>query len=315
MNSPKLVVSPNPHIHSGNLVSKIMLDFLVALIPAAAFGVYIFGFGALRVMLIAIISSVAWEALIQKISKRPLTVSDLSAVVSGLILALVMPPTAPWWLILVATLIMIVLGREVYGGFGNNPFNPVLVTWVVLQMSFPDYMSQWIVPGINPITEAAPMEVLKQQGPSFAKEYFTLSQLLLGKTAGFTGQVSALMLLIGGAYLLWRKAVNWRIPICYLAGVFLFSGLFWVFSPSSFADPVFHLLAGGTIIAAFFLATDLPSSPVTPEGMIYFGLGAGVLTAIIRMWGAWPFGAFYAVFIMSLATPFLDKTAPEVYGR
>jgi len=313
MNSSKLVVSPSPHIHSGNLVSKIMLDFLVALIPTAAFGVYIFGLGALRVMLIAVISAVAWEALIQKATKRPLTTSDLSAVVSALILALILPPTIPWWLILVATLIMIVLGREVYGGYGNNPFNPVLVAWVVLQMSFPDFMTSWIVPGASP--ELAPMEVLKQQGPSFAKESFTYSQLLLGQTAGFTGQVSALMLLIGGAFLLWRKAVNWRIPVCYLAGVFLFSGLFWIFSPSSFADPVFHVLAGGTLIAAFFLATDLPSSPVTPEGMVYFGLGAGVLTAIIRMWGAWPFGAFYAVFIMNLATPFLDKTAPEVYGR
>jgi electron transport complex protein RnfD len=267
------------------------------------------------VALIAVVSAVAWQAATQKLTSRELTYTDLSAATSGLILAMVLPPTIPWWTILIGTLIMVILGKEVYGGFGSNPFNPVLVAWVVLQMSFPDYMSQWIVPGDNPAVTAAPMEVLKEQGPSFAAQYFSYADLFLGRTAGFIGQVSSLMLLIGGIYLLWRKTVNWRIPLSYLLGVFVFTGLFWLLGDGPYADPLFHLFAGGTMIGAFFLATDLPSSPVTPQGMILFGLAAGILTAILRMWGAWAFGAYYAILILSLATPFLDKIAPEVYGR
>ncbi len=315
MNDLRLVVSSWPHVHSENSVAGIMRDFLIALAPAVLFGLYIFGLDVLRVALIAVISAVAWEALTQKLTDKELTYHDLSAATSGLILAMVLPPTIPWWIILVGTLLMVILGKEVYGGFGSNPFNPVLVAWVVLQMSFPDYMSQWTVPGSDPATTAAPMEVLKEQGPSFAAQYFSHADLFLGRTAGFIGQVSSLMLLIGGGYLLWRKTVNWRIPVSYLLGVFIFTGLFWLLGDGPYADPLFHLFAGGTMIGAFFLATDLPSSPVTPQGMILFGLAAGILTAILRMWGAWAFGAYYAIFILSLATPFLDKIAPEVYGR
>ncbi|HMB30586.1 MAG TPA: RnfABCDGE type electron transport complex subunit D [Desulfohalobiaceae bacterium] len=316
MTMTKLVVSPNPHVHSGNIVSGIMRDFIIALIPATLFALFTFGLHALQVVLISVVSAVVWEGLCQKLTKRPLTIFDLSGVCSGLILALLLPPTAPWWLILVGTLIMIILGKEVFGGFGSNPFNGVLIAWVVLQMSFPDYMSNWIIPAIDPATSLAPMEVLKDQGPSFVNQYFTYGQLFIGQTGGYLGQTSVLMLLIGGLYLLARRVINWRIPVCYLLGVFIFSGLFWVFSTSGYyADPVFHIFAGGTFLAAFFLATDMPSSPVTPQGMILFGLCAGILTVIIRTWGAWTFGAYYAVFILSMATPFLDKIAPEVYGR
>jgi electron transport complex protein RnfD len=315
MSNPELVVSPHPHLHSGNALSRMMIDFIVALVPAAAFGIYVFGAPAIKVLLLSVVSALVWEGLTQKLTGRPLTVHDLTAVVSGLIFALVLPPTAPWWLVVVGTLLMIILGKEVYGGYGSAPLNGVLIAWVVLQMSFPDYMATWIVPAENPATTSTAMEVLKSQGPGFIGQYFTYSKLFLGPTAGFIGQLSPLMLIIGGVYLLARKVVDWRIPICYLAGVFVFTGLFWVFSPGNFADPIFHLLAGGTFMAAFFLATDLPSSPVTPQGMIIFGLCAGVLTAIIRMWGEWTFGAYYAVLILNLATPFLDKIAPEVYGR
>ncbi len=315
MNSPKLVVSPSPHIHCGNNLSRIMLDYIIALVPASVFAIFLFGYPALQVIIIAIASSVAWEFLLRKISKRENTIWDLTAVMNGLLMALVLPPTAPWWLVIVGTLIMVVLGKEVYGGYGNNPFNPVLMSWVILHISYPDYIMDWIVPASNALTDLAPMQVLNQQGPSFTKEYFTHTNLFLGNTPGFIGEVSVLMLLIGGIYLCYRKSINFRLPLSYLAGVFFFSGVFWVFSPGSYADPVFHLFAGGTFLAAFFLTTDMPSSPTTPQGIILFGLGAGILTAIIRMWGAWPFGAFYAVFIMNLFTPFLDKIVPEVYGR
>jgi len=210
---------------------------------------------------------------------------------------------------------MILLGKEIFGGYGSNPFNCVLIAWVALQLSYPDYMSQWIIPLADPATTSTPMEVFTSQGPAYVREYFSYLDLFLGRTAGFSGQVSALMLLIGGGYLLWRKTINWRIPISYLAGVFLFAGVFWLLGTGGYGDPIFHLLAGGTMISAFFLATDLPSTPTTPQGMILFGLGAGILTVTIRTWGAWTFGAFYAVLIFNMFTPFLDKIAPEVYGR
>lgn len=315
MNGPTLVVSPHPHIHSGNTVQKIMIDFMLALFPAVLFGLYLFGFDALRVILISVGSAIGWQALSRKVINKPFEIHDLTAAASGLILAMLLPATTPWWLILIGTLIMIVLGSEVFGGYGSNPFNSVLVAWIILKMSYPDFMIDWGLSSQEAGVLAAPMEIFKNQGPSFLGQTYGFGDLFLGTTAGPIGHVSVLMLLIGGLYLLARKTVNWRIPISYLAGVFLFSGLFWIFSPGSFADPLFHLLAGGTFLAAFFLATDMPSSPVTPEGMIIFGFAAGCLTAIIRMWGAWTFGAFYAVLIMSMATPFLDKIAPEVYGR
>ncbi|MCF8085659.1 MAG: RnfABCDGE type electron transport complex subunit D [Desulfohalobiaceae bacterium] len=315
MSELKLTVTPSPHVHSGNSLTAMMRDFTIALLPATIFGIYFFGADVVRGVLIAVVSALVWEGLSQWLSGRKLELGNLHAVFSGLLLALILPPGLPWWTILVGTLLMVLLGKEVFGGYGSNPFNSVLVAWVALQLSYPDYMAQWILPLADPATTSAPMEVFTSQGPAFVREYFSYTDLFLGRTAGFTGQVSALMLLIGGAYLLWRKTINWRIPVSYLAGVFLFSGVFWLLGTGAYADPLFHILAGGTMISAFFLATDLPSTPTTPQGMILFGLGAGILTVIIRTWGAWTFGAFYAVLIFNMFTPFLDKIAPEVYGR
>lgn len=310
-----LVVSPSPHLHIGHRVSRIMLDFMLALIPAVLFAIYFFGPQVVYIIAIAIISAMAWEGILQTCTKRPLAINDLSAASSALILAMLLPPTAPWWLIIVGTLIMIVLGKEIFGGLGSTPFNSVLLSWVVLKISFPDHMQDWMVAALDPAKLLAPLQVFKDQGPAFVREYYTYGDLFLGHVPGFLGQVSSLMLLLGGVYLLARKTINWRLPIPYLAGVFLFSALFWAINPNAYADPIFHLLAGGTFLAAFFLVTDMPSTPVSPQGMIIFGLAAGILTVIIRTWGAWPFGAYYAVFIMNLATPFLDKLSPEVFGR
>jgi electron transport complex protein RnfD len=292
-----------------------MLEFMIALIPAVLYAIYFFGPQVVYVLAIAIISAIAWEGLLQKATGQSLSINDLSAASSGLILAMLLPPAAPWWLILVGTLVMVVLGKQVFGGLGSTPFNAVLLAWVVLKISFPDYMQDWLLPAFEPGTALAPMQVFKDQGPAFVREYYSYADLFLGRTPGYLGQVSVLMLLLGGVYLLARRVISWRLPIPYLVGVFLFSALFWGINPTAYADPAFHLLAGGTFLAAFFLATDMPSTPVSPLGMIFFGLAAGVLTVIIRTWGEWPFGAFYAVFIMNLATPFLDKITPEVFGR
>ncbi len=316
MHSLRLVVSPHPHLHSGQSLSAMMQQIMIALLPAVIFGVYLFGFDALRVIILSMGSAVGWEYLIRKASQRPGRLTDLTALTSGLIFAMLLPASIPWWIILLGTLIMIGLGKEVFGGFGTNPFNGVLIAWVVLKMSYPDFMLDWPAIAMNADLATTPMEVFKTQGPSFVQESFSLSEMFFGFTTGPIGQGSAFCLLLGGGWLLYKRVVDWRIPLCYLAGVFVFSGLFWALQiGSGNADPLFHLFAGGTMLAAFFLATDPPSSPTTPDGMILFGLLAGVLTAIIRMWGIWPFGACYAVLIMSMFTPFLDKIAPEVYGR
>ncbi len=309
-----LTVSPAPHIHSRKTLTNLMLDFIIALLPAFAYGIYVFGVSTVKVVLIAIVSSVIWEVLFQKATGRDLTYKDLSSFASGFIFAMLLPPSAPWWMILLGTLLMIGLGREVYGGYGTNPFNGVLIAWVILRLSFPSYMFDWIVPvGCN--VKLSPMQILKTQGPGFVYDYYSLRDLLIGKKVGFIGCVSPLMVLLGGIYLLIRKTINWRIPISFLFGVTIFSFLCWFISAGKYIDPLFHLLAGGTMLGAFFLATDYPSTPVTRQGMLIFGFAAGVLSVIIRTWGHWTFGVYYSILIASLATPFLDKLTPQPYGR
>ncbi len=312
-NSHFLVVSPPPHIHSRKNLQKLMLDFIIALIPAFLFAIYVFGYSVIKIVIISILSSVMWELIFQKLTNKKLTYKNLSAVVSGFIFSMILPPTAPWWLIILGTLLMIGLGREVYGGYGTNPFNGVLIAWVILRLSFPSHMFEWIVP--TEAVKISPMQLLKDQGPDFVYKYYSLKDLIIAHKAGFIGHASSLLVFIGGIYLLIRKTINWRIPFGFLAGVLVFSFLCWFISAGEYIDPLFHLLAGGTMLGAFFLATDYPSSPVTPQGMFLFGLFAGILTVIIRTWGHWTFGAYYAILIMSLATPFLDKLMPEPYGR
>jgi len=309
------VVSAHPHVHSGRTLQHLMLDTIVALIPATLFGLHIFGLEALRIMVLAVGSALVWETAFAMVTRKPLSIRDGTGVAGALLLAMLLPATLPWWIVLIGTLLMIVLGKEVFGGYGSAPFNGVLIAWVVLHISYPDFMYDWGLAANDPAAAAAPMEVFKHQGPARVKELYSLGHLLVGPTTGSIGQSSMLMLCIGGLYLFVRRVIDWRIPFCFLAGVFAFSALIWAINPAAHASPVFHLLAGGSIIAAFFLATDMPSTPVTRKGMIIFGLGAGVLTVIIRIWGAWAFGAFFALLIMSMATPFLDKLAPQAYGR
>jgi electron transport complex protein RnfD len=315
MKTPELVVSTTPHAHSGNSVQKMMLHILIALMPVVGIGVYFFGMDVIRVIMICIASTVVWEALFQKMMGRAIVIGNLTGVVSSLIFAMLLPPTAAWWMICIGTLIMILLGKEIFGGLGNNPFNGVLVAWVALQMSFPDRMMDWLAPPGDVLTEAPPLEVLKYEGITSISEYFTNADLFIGNTTGFIGEVSTLMLLVGGVYLLVRRVISWHIPISFVAGVIFFSGIFWLVNPGEYASPLFHLLAGGALLAAFFLATDMTTSPVTPAGMLIYGFLGGVVTVIIRVWGEWIDGAYYAVFLASLVTPLLDKMKPKVYGR
>lgn len=316
MKAPELVVTATPHIHSGNSVQKMTLSIIIALLPAVAMGWYLYGFGALKVIAISVVSAVIWEAIFQKMMGREITVSDLSAVVSGLIFAMMLPPTLPWWIIIIGTLVMILLGKEIYGGLGCNPFNGVLVAYVALQLSYPQQMIAWAVPPGDLMTEFPPLQVLRDEGISSLGMYFTNKDLFLGTLmVGTIGEVSKLALLLGGIFLIIRRTISWYISVSFLLGMAVFSSLFWLANSEQYASPVFHLLAGGGLLAAFFLATDSTTSPVTKAGMIIYGLLCGVLAMVIRMWSQWTDGAYFAVFVISMLTPLLDKIKPKVYGR
>ncbi|MBU1163664.1 MAG: RnfABCDGE type electron transport complex subunit D [Proteobacteria bacterium] len=315
MKTPELVVSTIPHVHGGNSVQKMMINFMIALLPAAGMSVYFFGPGAIVVIAISVVSAVAWEFIIQKVMGRPLAISNLTGAASGLVFAMMLPPTAPWWMICIGTFIIILLGKEVYGGLGNNPFNGVLIAWLVLQMSFRGEMAEWIYVAGELLTESTPLEILKFEGLESIPEYFTIADLFIGRTTGFIGEVSAIALLIGGVFLIVRRVISWHIPVSFMIGVVFLSGIFWLMNPEECADPIFHLLAGGVFLAAFFVATDMPSSPTTPIGMLTYGFLCGLVTMVIRQWGAWDDGAFYSVFLISMLTPLLDKIKPKAYGR
>ncbi len=315
MKAPELVVSSLPHIHSGNSVQKMMLNVIIALIPAIAAGVYFYGSGALVVTVVSVVCAVAWQAILQKMMGRPVTVGDLTAVVAGLLLAAILPPTLPWWMIVIATLIMILLGKEIYGGLGNNPFNGVIVAFVALMISYPEAMTTWTPPPGELLTESPPLRALRDEGVSVLAEYFPLKDLLLGKVAGTVGEGSKILLLAGGLFLLARRNFTWHVPVSYLAGVAILAGLLSASNSEKYAGPVFHLLSGGTFLAAFFLATDTTTTPVTPWGKMLYGLMAGLLTMVIRTWAQWTDGAYFAVYMASTLTPLLDKIRPRVYGR
>jgi len=245
-------------------------------------------------------------------------------VVTGILLALNLPPTSPWWLTLLGAVIAIAIGKQVYGGLGANPFNPALVARVALLISFPVQMTTWSAPaplgsGQDLVTSATPLgewksAVMLTGKLPVAPQGSTLDYLL-GNMPGCLGEISALAILLGAAYLFWRKILTWHIPVGYLGSVVLLSGAFWLADPGRYPDPVFHLLTGGLMLGAFYMATDMVTSPVTPYGMVLFGIGCGVLTVLIRLFGGYPEGVSFAILLMNAATPLIDRYLhPRVYG-
>ncbi|MCA1743864.1 MAG: RnfABCDGE type electron transport complex subunit D [Desulfonatronovibrio sp.] len=316
MNTSRMIAAANPHMHSGNSISRMMLNLIIALIPVSMVGVYLYQMDAVRLIAITISSAVIWEIFLQKLFKRPVAVMDLSAVAGGLLLALILPPTLPWWMIVLATFMMIFLGKEIYGGLGCNPFNGVLIAWVALKISYPMAMENWPFPDRDIYADMPPFDILMYDGLFMIQEFYPLSTLFVGlDVIGPIGESSKMALLIGGLWLVITRTIFWHIPVAMLAGVALFSGIFWLIDPHEYASPMFHILAGGTILAAFFLATDFSSSPITKPGMIVFGFFAGVLTVILRMWSQWTEAVYFAVFITSMLTPLMDKIKPSAFGK
>ncbi len=320
----KLVVSAAPHVHSGQDVRQVMRDVILALLPAVLVGIWYFGVDAARVLILAVGGCLFFEAVMNRLLKRPSTLGNLSAALTGVLLAMNMPSSSPWWLVLVGTGVAIILGKAIYGGLGYNPFNPALVARVLLLISFPVQMTRWVVPqglgtGFDAATGATPLGAAKEAaslGTPLAEVGVPGSMdLLLGNVGGSFGEVSALALLAGGLFLMWRGIIRWQIPVGFIGAVVLITGVAHLAAPEKYLDPLIHVLAGGLILGAFFMATDMVTSPVTRRGMLIFGVGCGVLTAVIRLWGGYPEGVSFAILLMNAATPLIDRyTRPRVFG-
>ena len=315
-----LKVSPSPHVHGGDSVSRNMLRVIVALLPAYAVALYSFGVGALVVSLTAMFSCVLFEYLIQRfLLKGKFTVNNYSALLTGLLLSFNLPSNLPWWIVVIGSAVAIGIGKMCFGGLGNNPFNPALVGRVFLLFSFPVQMTTWPRPlgwassYLDAETMATPLSLLKagklEQMPD------ALNMFLLD-TPGSLGEISALALLIGGIYLLITKVITWHIPVSILLTVTAFAGILYGVDATTYPLPHIHLLSGGMMLGAIFMATDYVTSPMTHKGMLIYGFFIGVITMVIRVWGVYPEGMSFAILIMNAFTPIINKyVKPKRFGR
>ncbi|MFA6929509.1 MAG: RnfABCDGE type electron transport complex subunit D [Lentisphaeria bacterium] len=321
----RLIVSSSPHFHSRNSVFRIMLWVIVALLPSCIAGVYYFGLPAFQTLAVCTISCVSIEALCSALMKRPLEVQDCSALLTGLLLGMNLPPATPIWICLVGSLIAIGIGKMIYGGIGCNPFNPALVGRAALLISFPQVMNTWVIPGMNAVSGATPLQQLSQartavlEGNSCALPEFldqvSYGDYFLGRMGGSIGETCTLCLLLGGILLIALRIIRWQVPFFLLLTVTLFTGTAWLLNPTLYAPPQFHLLTGGVILGAFFMASDPVTSPLSRTGAIFFAIGCGIIISVIRLWGNYPEGVTFAILIMNALTPLLDRaTAGKPFG-
>jgi electron transport complex protein RnfD len=320
-----LIVSPSPHIYSDDSSGKIMYRVVFALLPALIWSVFIFGPDALRVTVIAVTACLGIEYIIQKyIMKQKPSITDGSALVTGVLLAFNVPSGLPWWIIIIGAIAAIGIGKMSFGGLGCNVFNPALVGRVFLLISFPVQMNTWpsiTSDKVDSLTSATPLALIKEgleKGEPVSELLQGLpavSDLMLGNYGGSLGEMSALLLIFGGIYLLWRKIITWHIPVSIIVSVLLISGIFWFVDPVTHINPLYHIFTGGLMLGALFMATDMVTSPMTPKGQLIYGTGIGVLTICIRLFGAYPEGISFAILIMNAFTPLLNMySKPKRFG-
>ncbi len=315
-----MLLSSSPHTFTPVSTPKMMLSVILALIPATGYGVYLYGFSALALILVSVGSAVASEYLFRRIIKASTTVGDFSAVVSGLLLALILPPTTPLWMAALGSVFAIIVAKEFFGGLGANPFNPALIGRAFLLMSFPAAITTWSMPNglklaADTLSTATPLALVKQgTALSDVATYFGASdvaglfrQLFMGYRSGSLGESSILLILLGGLLLIAVGVVQWIVPASVIATTFLFS---WVMG----MNPLFSVLTGGIVFGAFFMATDYATRPLTPVGQLCYGIGIGLITVVIRKFGGFPEGVTYAILIMNIATPYLNKIRVRKYG-
>ena len=320
----KLIATSNPHIRGSETTRSIMLDVIIAMLPALAFAIFNFGLRALTLTAVSVVGCIFWEWLYRKLMKKPQAIGDLSCVVTGMLLAFVCPVQMPYWMILIGDFFAIIVVKQLFGGIGKNFLNPALAGRAVLLASYAGTMTSWVDPaaGKAPIigsvadvvTTATPLAVMKTGDFAALTDTYHVGNMFIGQIPGSLGEVSALALLIGGAYLIWRKVINWQTPVSYIATVavltFLFpkqgSGLEWM---------LYSIFGGGLFLGAFFMATDYATSPVTKKGQLIFGIGCGLFTVLIRYFGSYNEGVCYSIMVMNLLVALIDKyTKPTRFG-
>jgi electron transport complex protein RnfD len=316
LNHKKLIVSHAPFWHDGSSITVRSYHTMLAAMPAVLFGIFTYGMPALGVVSLSISFAIIWEFLINKITKRTVSIGDGNAALIGLLFAMLLPATSPWWLVITGTLVAVLIGKHIYGGIGGNPFNPVLIGFAILMVAWKDYFdfNEVLVNYDLGFAMVYPLAAAKHLGTS-GIEAFSTMDLLLGQQSGGIGATFGIGLIIGGIYLIIRGFIRWEISVSFLAGVGVTALLFNMSDPSHYASPVFHLLTGYTLIGAFFLATEDSSSPVNFIPMLIYGAGAGLLTVLIRNIGSYVDGVVFAILLMNLINPLCDKIRPKALGK
>lgn len=324
-----LNIAPSPHAHSKESTRKLMSDVVIALIPAFIVSVFYFGIGALIVTATSVISCLLFEYLIQRfVLKKPVSITDGSALVTGILLAFNLPSNIPVLIIVIGSFVSIAIAKMTFGGLGNNPFNPALVGRVFMLISFPVQMTTWPVPNglgtgyLDAVTGATPLAILKgglargQSLPEIMEQLPSPAQMFLGNIGGSMGEVAAAALLIGFVWLLLRKVITWHIPVAVVGSIAIFTGILWLANPEKNADPMFHILAGGVLLGAIYMATDYVTSPMVPKAMLIYGCGIGIITVVIRVYGAYPEGVSFAILIMNAFVPLMNAyIKPRRFGE
>ncbi len=328
----RLTISGSPHIHGDESVKKIMFTVIYALIPAILVSIYYFGLDAVRVLLISVLACLFFEWVIQKyLIKGPISITDGSAVIAGILLAFNVPSNLPTIILILGALVTIGVAKMSFGGLGKNPFNPALVGRVFLLISFPVQMTTWPLPkplfasGLtDAITGPTPLGVLKESlGTGQSVDQIMADPAmpdyldrLLGNMGGSMGEISAIALILGGIYMVIKKVIDWQLPVSILLTVFVFAGIFHLIDPQYYVEPSFHLFTGGLMLGAIFMATDMVTSPMNMSGKIVYGVSIGLLTIIIRLWGAYPEGISFAILIMNAFTPLINRGfKPKRFGK
>ena len=320
----KLIATSNPHIRSNETTRSIMLDVIIAMLPALVWAVIWFGVKALTLTAVSVIGCMFWEWLYRKLMKKPQSVGDLSAVVTGMLLAFVCPVTTPYWMVIIGGFFSIVVVKQLFGGIGKNFVNPALAGRAFLLGSYAGVMTTWIDATQNKaplmgstadiVTAATPLAYMKTGNMAGLTETYSVMDMFLGKTGGSLGEISAAMLILGGLYLIWRKVINWQTPVAYIATVAVLTLLFPK-AGSGVDWMLYSVFGGGLFLGAFFMATDYATSPVTKKGQLIFGIGCGLFTVLIRYFGSYNEGVCYSIMVMNLCVALIDKyTKPTRFG-
>ncbi len=314
----KFLVTFSPHDRHPDTTNKVMMAVIIAMLPIIANSIWYYGYYAVKGYLLTALFCVGFEYLFDKISGRPIAIKDNSALLTGLLLAMNMPAAAPWWTMLVGSFVAIIVSKQVYGGLGQNPFNPALVARVFLLIAWPVEMTAWVKPSpiihgflFDTVSSATPLGLLKSDliahGHVVTANLATYTDQLIGNVSGCMGGDGAIFVLIGGLFMMNRKVISWHIPVSFLGTLFVFTGIIWLINPQRTIDPFLHIISGGAMLAAFFMATDYVTSPVIKRAQIVFGIGCGLIAGIIRVYGSYPEGTGFAVLIMNAFVPLLDK--------